>query len=141
MKSIISAVLALVAVIAVTSCNENKDTPVPVTQCTAGSGGNVTIVNYALHNGDTLLNYDSHPDTAFVKYSATTSPGTSPSNYDTYFVSEGGEDHIHIKGLKCGTYFIYRTAFDSVSNKRYTGSMSINFTQTSGEIDTAINVN
>ena len=111
------------------------------TQCVAGTGGHVNIVVYVNHNGNGILNYDSHPDTAFLKFNTLSSPGTAPANYDTFFVGEGGEDHIHCENLKCGSYFIYRTAFDSVSNSRYTGSLGISFTETAGEIDTVVNVN
>jgi hypothetical protein len=139
MKKTWPLVLSALLVLTVFSCKKNDDKP--VTQCVAGTGGDVNLVSYAVHNGDTLMNYESHPDTAFVKFGASTFPGTNPSSYDTYFVSEEGEDHIHIKGLKCGQYFIYRTAYNEPDSTRYLGTLSINFTKTSGEIDTAIIVN
>lgn len=141
MKSLKSFLFLTLLTLATVGCQKEKDNNDNNTQCVAGPGGNVTVVCYAKHNGVTLLNYDVHPDTAFIKYGATMLPGIAPSAYDTFFVGEAGEDHIHCKGLKCGNYFIYRTAYDSTTNTRYTGGISINITQTSGEIDTAINVN
>jgi len=141
MKNFKQILFLSVLCLAAVSCHKKDNNNNTGTQCVAGAGGNVTIVCYAKHNGVTLLNYDVHPDTAFIKYGATMLAGIGPSDCDTFFVGEAGEDHIHCKGLKCGIYYIYRTAYDSVANARYAGGISINITQTSGEIDTAINVN
>jgi hypothetical protein len=132
---LLTAVLSL----AVFSCEKDDDKPSTV--CLAGPGGDIKMAVFAVHNGDTLMNDEDHPDTAFVKYSATSFPGVNRNSYDTYFVGEGGEDHIHIKGLKCGKYVIYRTAYSAADSTRYQGFLSIDITKTSGEIDTAIVVN
>jgi hypothetical protein len=136
-----SLALIVMALLLVTFVNCKKKTTTPTNTCVAGTGGSIAIVCYAVHNGDTLLNYAIHPDTAFVKFSATTSPGTSPSNYDTYFESEAGEDHVHCSKLKCGDYFIYRTAFDSVANKVYHGTATVSLSSTDTEKDIFISVN
>lgn len=133
-----SLILIATAVILATFVNCKKKTTVPV--CTAGTGGTMSIATFAVHNGDTMLNYEIHPDTAFIKFNATTSPGTSPSNYDTYFVSEAGEDHIHSNKLRCGDYFIYRTAYDSVANKTYHGTAVVSLSSTDTEKDIYITV-
>ncbi|XZF14709.1 hypothetical protein ACTHGU_01085 [Chitinophagaceae bacterium MMS25-I14] len=119
------------------SCKHDDDN----VACIAGSGGTAEIVVYAVHNGAGLINYASHPDTAFVKYNTLSSPGTDPALYDTYFVSEASEDHVHCEHLKCGNYFIYRTAWDSVSNMRYTGGAGVVVGSNVPEVDTAITVN
>jgi hypothetical protein len=134
-----SVVILIIAILLVTFTNCKKKT-VNVPACTAGSGGSMSIATFAIHNGDTLLNYEIHPDTAFIKFSAYTSPGTSPSNYDTYFVSEAGEDHIHSNNLRCGDYFIYRTAYDSVANKVYHGTATVSLLSTDTGKDIYINV-
>jgi hypothetical protein len=131
------ALFIIVSIIAAASCKKGDSNPT----CNAGAGGNVEIVVFALHNGDTLINYTQHTDSALVKFNATSSPGTSPSAYDKIYVGEPSEDHIHLTNLSCGTYFIYRTAYDSVSGNRYTGTAVVSFTKTSGEVDTAITVN
>ena len=135
----LSVLIAATALLLFSNCKK-KDTTTTTT-CTAGSGGTIAIVAYAVHNGDTLINYGSHPDTAFVKYNTTTSPGTLPSNFDTYFVSDAGEDHVHCESLKCGDYYIYRTAFDSVANKVYRGGTSVNLAAGAIEKDVFITVN
>ena len=127
----------MAATISLISCKKEDNPPV----CVAGSGGNVEIVTFAIHNGDTLINSDQKQDTAYIHYGSTTSPGTDPAVYDDYFVSEAGEDHIHMNNLKCGSYYIYRTGFDSVSQTRYTGGMGVEVTKTSGEVLAGITVN
>jgi hypothetical protein len=136
MKFFIGGLLLMAATLSLVSCKKEEN---PV--CEAGSGGNVQIVTFAIHNGDTLINTAQHPDTAFIHYGGKLSPGTDPASYDGYFVSEAGEDHIHMTHLKCGSYYIYRTGFDSVSQTRYTGGIGIEVTQTSGEVDLGIAVN
>jgi hypothetical protein len=128
----------MVLVLMVNACRHKEETP-PV--CIAGTGGNVTIVVYADHLGMPLLNFYSHPDTAFIRFGITVSPGTKPGDFSTYFVSEPGEDHIHCPGLKCGDYFIYRTAWDSVAGITRYGGYGISFSDTSGDkmIHVAVN--
>lgn len=136
MKFFMSGLVLFTTLVFISSCKKQED---PV--CQAGSGGNVQIVAFAIHNGDTLINSEQHPDTAFVHYGSTTSPGTDPAAYDAFFVSEAGEDHIHLTHLSCGKYYIYRTAFDTVTQTRYTGGMGVEVTKTSGEVLAGINVN
>ena len=131
MRSIPLLLLALMFL----SCRPNS------TECIAGTGGHVNVVVYANHNSMGLLNYGNHIDTAFVKFNTLTAPGTDPGKYDTFFTGEPGENHIHCQNLKCGDYYIYRIAYDSVTNTRYTGGIGISFSMAGGEIDTTVNVN
>ena len=134
--------IIIIAVILIANACKHKEPEPPVSPaCVAGSGGNVTIVAYASHRGISIPNYFTHPDTAFVKFGTTTSPGTSPANFDTYYVSEPGEDHIHCAGLKCGDYFIYRTAWDSVANVVRYGGKGISFPDSTGDKVIHIEVN
>lgn len=139
MNNIFPRILALAAICAVVTASSCKKKETET--CAAGGGGNAQIVVFAAHNGVVLINSEQHPDTAYVKYGSATSPGTNPAAYDTYFVSEAGEDHIHLTHLKCGSYYVYRTAFDTTTGIRYTGGAGVSFTQTSGEVETTINVN
>ena len=129
----------------VTVCYSCKDDDAPMVitpaPCSAGLGGNVTIVSFAKHNGIYIINSSTNQDTAYIKFNATTSPGLAPADYDTFYVSEEGEDHIHCGDLKCGDYFLYRTAFDTTTMMRYSGTQVVNLTQTSGEKDVATDVN
>jgi hypothetical protein len=115
--------------------------PVKPTVCVAGKGGKVIIFSYALHGGKTISNYYTHLDTAFVKYGTTFSPGTNPTDYDTFFIGDLGDEHIHCAGLKCGDYFIYRTAWDSTAGITRYGGLGISFTDTTGDKIVNINVN
>jgi hypothetical protein len=101
--------------------------------CIAGSGGEATLTAYAVYNSNYIPNYYTHQDTAYVKYGTLLSPGTQPEDYDTYYLSEAGEDHIHCSGLKCGDYFIYRTAWDSVAGVSRYGGAAISLSETGGE--------
>lgn len=70
------------------------------------------------------MNHPGWPDTVFVKYNATSSPGTKPGNYDTYFVGEAGEDHVHCTGLKWGQYYLYTVGMDSTEVTRVKGGLA-----------------
>lgn len=120
-----------------TSNNYDNDAEEDDGSCsyTAGEGGNVTIVAYAKHHGVVIINDSLYPDSAFIKFNATNSPGTSAGAYDMIVVGETGEDNVHIEGLKRGKYFIFMTGFDPASSERVTGGIPIEITQTSGEID------
>jgi hypothetical protein len=113
-------------------------------KCVGGPGGNLTIVAFLQHHGRTIPNQAGHPDTVFVKYNTKNSPGSSPSNYDAFFVGEAGEDHVHVTGLKCGDYYLYGvgkdTTLDTVSNPHVSGGIPYSTDKTSGEIDLNIPV-
>jgi hypothetical protein len=137
MKKIISITFVTV-VLMLNGCQHKPDLGPP---CVAGSGGTLSIVAYAIHGTIAIPNYYTHPDTAFVKFGTTRSPGTNPANYNTYFVSDPGEDHIHCYGLKCGDYFIYRTAWDSLENVRRYGGFGINISDANGGASIEVPVN
>jgi len=110
-------------------------------KCEAGTGGGLTLVAFAEHHGVKIFNLDStqqfpngYPDTVYVKFNTQDSPGLSPSNYDTYFVGEGGEDHIHLEGLKCGDYYFYAVGWDPSINERVFGGTKFSTSQNSGEV-------
>jgi hypothetical protein len=106
----------------------------------AGLGGNTTIVAFPKHHGVSILNKATYPDSAFVKFNVTESPGSSAGSYDKIFVGETGEDHIHLAGLKPGKYYIMMSGFDSSIVKRVSGGIPYTLTQTSGEVDLVVPV-
>jgi hypothetical protein len=116
------------------SCHKSDDNAV----CIAGTGGNTELVVFARHNGNTIIHSFQQPDTAFLTW---TDPPVGPDYYDKAYAAEPGEDHIHIPNLKCGSYTVRLSVYDTVAGKRYSGRMSLAFTKTSGEVDTAIDVN
>lgn len=137
MKKCISITIIIVFLM-VNACKHEPD---PGPSCVAGSGGSLTIVAYAKHGISFIPNYYTHPDTAFIKFGTTSSPGTDPANYNTYFVGDPLEDHIHCFGLKCGNYFIYRTAWDSVGNVRRYGGIGITISDVNSETSIIVPVN
>ncbi len=117
--------------------NYDKNAQVDNGSCTytAGEGGNVTIVAFPKHHGMFIVSDSLYLDSAFVKFNATNSPGTTAGAYDKIVVGVAGEDHVHIEGLKRGKYFIFMTGYDSSISQRLTGGIPYEITQKSGEID------
>jgi hypothetical protein len=108
------------------------------TYCVAGAGGDVTIVARLQHHGVTIPNIVGHLDSVYVKYNATNSPGTDLSLFDTLFIGEAGEDHVHLEGLKCGKYYLFGAGYDPAQDSihhRVTGGIPYNLTTTTGEVD------
>lgn len=126
----------LFTTILASSCKKSESNPT----CAAGAGGSTQIVVFAVHNGDTIIHSAQQADTAFVAWADAGDP-PNPSYYDKFYVAEPGEDHIHLTSLNCGRYHVRLSVFDSVAMQRFTGSTSISYTKTSGEVDMAINVN
>lgn len=106
----------------------------------AGTGGNVTLVAFPQHHGMAVVSGALYPDTVYLKFNSKDSPGTNLSSYDTYFVGEAGEEHVHLEGLKCGDYYIYAVGYDSAISKRVMGGIPYSFDKESGEIDLNIPV-
>ena len=101
----------------------------------ADTGGSTTIVAKPQHHGMPIISKIGYVDSAFVKFNAENSPGTSASLYDLIIAGEEGEDHVHIEGMKPGKYYIMMTGYDSTINQRVIGGIPYTLTQTSGEID------
>lgn len=90
-----------------------------------GLGGNATVVAFLKHHDHIIVNQADYPDTVFVKFDAKESPGTDVSNYDTFFGGEAGEDHVHVKGLQPGNYFLFGVGMDSSIVQRVKGGVAI----------------
>ena len=118
----------------ITSCKKDED------KCSAGKGGSLTIVAFPQHHGKAIYNQPTYPDTIYVKFNTQVSPGLSTANYDTYFVGETGEDHVHMEGLKCGDYYFLGAGFDTTINQRVIGGIPYSTEQKEGEIDLNIPV-
>lgn len=110
-KNILIILSALL--IALTACKKN------------GLGGNATVVVFMKHHGNIIKNHYGYPDTIFVKFKASDLPGTTPDKFDTYFVGEPGEDHIHCVGLRPGKYYFYGVGMDSTGPYRVKGGAAI----------------
>ena len=78
------------------------------TNCTkAGLGGKSEIKGYAYYNNKTIK-----PTTFYIKYGATTSPGSDLSKYDASSASDS-DGKFDFKGLQKGDYFIYANGVDN----------------------------
>ena len=106
-----------------------------------GTGGNTTIVAKPQHHGFPIVSDTVHLDSAFVKFNAQNSPGSSASAYDLVIRGEANEDHVHIPGLKPGKYYIMMTGWDTTGTfngapiGRVTGGIPYTLTQTAGEAE------
>lgn len=90
-----------------------------------GTGGDATLVVFLQHHTKPILSRPAYLDTVFVKFNSRELPGTQKNNFDTFFVGEAGEDHVHCKGLKPGDYYLYGAGFDTAINERVTGGMHV----------------
>ena len=125
-KKLNSLVVLFLIVFVFECCNKENN-------CSSGLDGEATIVSFAKHGNQTLINYSTHPDTVFVKFASTTYP--TDNLWDTVFISEAGEDHIHCENLSCGKYYFYRTAWDSLTNQTYYAGRGIDIGELTGELD------
>ena len=110
--------------------------------CKEGTNGDATLVVFAKRNGTIIKNHVGYPDTVYVKFNTKDLPGTHVEDFDTYFVGETGEDHVHCEKLKCGDYFLFVAGFDSSINSRVTGGLHIKIKhkERKNEIDTDVDV-
>jgi hypothetical protein len=106
----------------------------------AGSGGNTTIVGSPEYHGVPIPSHSNYLDSAFVKFNSTQIPGINASDYDTIYVGNIGEDHVHMAELKPGYYYIMMTGWDTTINQRVYGGMSIALSQTSGDLNITVPV-
>jgi len=104
---------ALLLAVALSSC------------CKEGTNGEATLTVHLAHHGTPITSTTAYPDTIFIKFNADELPGTKPSDFDTYVVGTAGEDHVHVKNLKCGKYYLYGVGFDPAGPYRVTGGMGV----------------
>ena len=130
MKKTIIYTFAFLTLMVVDSCKKNN------------TRGEATIVVFLKHHGKIIKNHVGYPDTVFVKFKASDLPGTTPDKFDTYFVGEAGEDHVHCEGLRAGKYYLYGVGMDSTGPYRVKGGMAVNikWKERKKEIDTDLAV-
>lgn len=84
------------------------------------TGGNATITAYVYHH-DKPINLP----TIYVKFDAKDLPKDPTTNYDLKL--EGvHENHLHIKNLRYGNYYLYGVGFDSSIMLPVTGGVAVN---------------
>jgi hypothetical protein len=105
----------------------------------APAASNLTIVASPKHHAIPIPNKAGYLDTVYLKFNTQEMPATL-ADYDTLFVGEAGESHVHLEGLKCGSYYIFATGYDTTINARVRGGIPYSTDQNEGEIDLAIPV-
>ena len=84
-----------------------------------GTGGEAMITAYVNHKGNPV-----NLPTIYVKYGAKTQPSSPTTDYDQ--VIQGvHENHVHIKYLRYGNYYLYATGFDSIANRAVSGGLAV----------------
>jgi len=131
---IVRQLLFIFASVALLSGCEEDD------KCTAGTGGNLTLVVRPQHHGTTIPNQDAYRDTIMIKFNTQEFPGANPSSYDLVVVGDSGEDHVHVEGLTCGDYYIYAVGLDTAIMAQVFGGMPYSTDQTSGELNVNVPV-
>ena len=123
------------------SIKYDKDAEEDDGSCTYGGvGGNTTLVAKPQHHGVPIISKVGWVDSAFIKFNAQESPGSTAPSYDLVVAGNEGEDHVHIPGLKSGKYFIMMTGYDSTINARVVGGIPISIYAESGEVEQVVPV-
>jgi hypothetical protein len=103
-KNIFVACLFLIAAY---SCKKNSQ------------GGSATITANVSHHGTPI-----NAPTVYVKFGAKEQPSDPTNNYDLKV--EGKHDnHIHVKEMRYGNYYLFATGFDSTIMKPVSGGTAV----------------
>lgn len=109
----------------ITSCNKKDEN-----KCTAGSGGNVTLVLQPKHHSKLV-----RPITAYARYNSKDAP-PSMSNYDLVVAGDTTALNFKLTNLKCGDYYLFVTGYDTSINKEVKGGIPYTISEgASGEIN------
>lgn len=128
MKKIVLGIFSAAAVAGISSC------------CKEGLNGDATLVVFVKHHTRPIVNTAAYPDTVYVKFNAKDLPGLSPSDYDTYFAGQPGEDHVHCEKLKCGDYYLFAAGYDTTIHTRVTGGMHVRIKHKDRKKETDVDV-
>ncbi|MES2565379.1 MAG: hypothetical protein V4565_00835 [Bacteroidota bacterium] len=103
----------------------------------SSTGGDATVVAFPKHHGTPIKGA-----TIYIKFNAKDLPSDPTSNYDLKVVGEENEDHVHIKGLRYGQYYLYAVGYDESISETVVGGMAlaIKYKQRKKEIDVDIAV-
>ncbi len=98
-------------------------------------GGQCEVVAFPQHHGKSI-----YGATAYVKFGAKDLPANPTTNYDLKIVGEPDEEHIHIKDLRYGHYFIYSVGYDSAIAQAVTGGIALHITWSERKKEVDVNV-
>ncbi len=125
--------VAAVIAFTVSSCKKDK-------KCSAGTGGNVTLILEPEHHSDPIYSQPDYRDSAFIAFDKTEFPGDDPSLYDLVVVGAVGTKQVTVSGLKCGKYYLFMTGKDTSIVERVKGGIPYDFTETEGTLTIKIPV-
>lgn len=108
----------LMVVFIIYSCKKDKEAETETPKCVAGTGGQVTIVAFPKHHGKSV-----RPYSIYVKFNSKELPGISPASFDLTITADTTEDHIEVKNLKCGDYYIYMNGYDTSAKESVKGGI------------------
>lgn len=103
----------------------------------SSTGGDAIVVAFPKHHGTPIKGA-----TVYVKFKTNDLPSNPTSNYDLKVEGEPIEDHVHIKGLRYGKYYLYAVGYDSTISKAVSGGvpLTIKWKERKKEIDVDIAV-
>jgi hypothetical protein len=107
MKKTITLGLIIASTIGLTCCKKNN------------TGGNAMVTAYVYHH-DKPINIP----TVYVKFGTKDLPNDPTNNYDLKLTASH-ENHVHIKNLRYGNYYIYAVGFDSTIMQTVTGGFPV----------------
>lgn len=126
MKYLITGLTLLAGLALLPACKKHDD------GCVAGQGGNLTIVAFPKHHGAAVV----RPYSAWVKFNSKNLPDTVASAFDLIVNADTTEDHVHLKDLKCGDYYIYMKGIDTSRKLFVRGGIPYTVAEgATGEID------
>jgi hypothetical protein len=100
------------------------------------SGGKATVTANVYHEGKPIA-----MPTVYVKFDATDPPKDPTNNYDLKIEAKH-DNHVHIKELRYGNYYLYSVGFDSSIMRTVSGGvpLSIRWKDRNKEVDVNIHV-
>jgi hypothetical protein len=107
MKKINSLIIIAVSVLII-SCKKNN------------TGGECEVAAFPQHHGKSI-----YGATVYVKFGAKDLPNDPTSNYDLKVEGEPDEEHVHIKNLRYGHYYLYAVGYDSSIAQTVVGGLAL----------------
>lgn len=103
----------------------------------SSTGGDAIVVAFPKHHGSSIKGA-----TVYVKFKTNELPSNPTVNYDLKVEGDANEDHVHIKGLRYGKYYLYAVGYDSAISQVVRGGLplTIKWKERKQEIDVDIAV-
>ncbi|HKC68037.1 MAG TPA: hypothetical protein VKG26_07385 [Bacteroidia bacterium] len=96
-----------------------------------GTGGKAQISGFVIYNGTKLPG-----SIVYIKYGATTFPGTDPTSYDSQQTADSQGNFV-FGSMVTGNYWLFATGYYSTSLgfKNVTGNTSVNIPHTKSNVN------